>query len=38
MLETIHSNAVYQRLRPGLIYVFKIGTDGQLYPETVLDM
>jgi len=23
MLETIHSNAVYKRLRPGLIYVFK---------------
>ena len=22
----------------GLIYVFKIGADGQVYPETVLDM
>ncbi|MDZ8118613.1 hypothetical protein [Pontiella agarivorans] len=37
-VKAIYGNAVYKRLRPGLIYVFKIGTDGQIYPETVLDM
>ena len=37
-IKAIYGNAVYKRLRPGLIYVFKIGTDGQVYPETVLDM
>lgn len=37
-IKAIYGNAIYKRLRPGLIYVFKIGTDGQVYPETVLDM
>jgi hypothetical protein len=37
-VKAIYGNAVYKRLRPGLIYVFKIGADGQVYPETVLDM
>jgi hypothetical protein len=37
-IKAIYGNAVYKRLRPGLIYVFKIGTDGQVHPETVLDM
>ena len=37
-IKAVYGNAVYKRLRPGLIYVFKIGTDGQVYPETVLDM
>lgn len=37
-IKAIYGNAVYKRLRPGLIYVFKIGTDGQLYPETVPDL
>ncbi|VGO17825.1 hypothetical protein PDESU_06427 [Pontiella desulfatans] len=37
-VKAIYGNAVYKRLRPGLIYVFKIGADGQIYPETVLDM
>lgn len=37
-IKAIYGNAVYKRLRPGLIYVFRIGTDGQVYPETVLDM
>ena len=37
-IKAIYGNAVYKRLRPGLIYVFKIGTDGHVYPETVLDM
>ena len=37
-IKAVYGNAVYKRLRPGLIYIFKIGTDGQVYPETVLDM
>ena len=37
-ITAIYGNAVYKRLRPGLIYVFKIGADGHVYPETVLDM
>ena len=37
-IKAIYGNAVYKRLSPGLIYVFKIGADGQVYPETVLDM
>lgn len=37
-IKAIYGNAVYKRLRPGLIYVFKIGADGQVYPEAVPDM
>ena len=37
-IQAIYGNAVYKRLRPGLIYVFKIGADGHVYPETVLDL
>jgi len=37
-IKAIYGNAVYKRLRPGLIYVFKIGADGHVYPETELDM
>lgn len=37
-IKAVYGNAVYKRLRPGLIYVFKIGNDGQVYPETVLDI
>ncbi|HEY5621864.1 MAG TPA: hypothetical protein VIR77_04610 [Pontiella sp.] len=37
-IKAVYGNAVYKRLQPGLIYVFKIGADGQVYPETVLDM
>jgi len=37
-IKAIYGNAVYTRLQPGLIYVFKIGADGQVYPETVLDI
>ncbi len=37
-VKAVYGNVVYQRLRPGLIYIFKIGNDGQVYPETALDM
>ena len=37
-ITAIYGNAVYSKLRPGLIYVFKISPTGQLYPEVVPDM
>jgi hypothetical protein len=32
-IEAIFGNVVYKRLQPGLIYVFKVGSVGNLYPE-----
>ena len=37
-IQAIFGNAVYSRLRPGLIYVFKIRATGEVYPEAVPDM
>ena len=37
-ITAIYGNAVYTRLKQGLIYVFKISPTGQLYPEIVPDM
>lgn len=37
-IKAIYGNAVYKKLRPGLIYVFKISPSGQLVPETVPDL
>ena len=37
-IEAIYGNAVYSRLQEGLIYVFKIDSTGQFYPEVVPDM
>lgn len=37
-INAIYGNAVYKKLRPGLIYVFKISPTGQLVPETVPDL
>lgn len=37
-IEAIYGNAVYSRLRKGLIYVFKVSPTGQVYPEVVPDM
>ena len=37
-IEAIYGNAVYSRLREGLIYVFKISPAGQVYPEVVPDI
>lgn len=37
-IEAIYGNAVYSRLRMGLIYVFKINPTGQVYPEVVPDI
>ena len=37
-ITAIYGNAVYKKLRPGLIYVFKISPTGHVYPETVPDL
>jgi uncharacterized protein YneF (UPF0154 family) len=37
-IRAIYGNVVYNRLRPGLIYVFKISPAGHVYPETVPDL
>ena len=37
-IKAIYGNVVYRRLRPGLIYVFKISNTGSLYPEVVPDL
>ena len=37
-IEAIYGNVVYSKLRPGLIYVFKINSSGQVYPEVVPDI
>jgi len=37
-IDAIYGNAVYWKLREGLIYVFKINSSGQVYPEIVPDI
>lgn len=37
-IEAIYGNAVYSKLTKGLIYVFKISSTGQVYPEIVPDI
>jgi len=37
-IDAIYGNAVYWKLREGLIYVFKINSTGQVYPEIVPDI
>ncbi len=34
-IQAIYGNVVYKKLRPGLIYIFKIRNTGELYPDTV---
>lgn len=37
-IQAIFGNVVYKRLRPGLIYVFKISAAGSIYPEMVPEL
>ncbi len=37
-IDAIYGNAVYSKLRIGLIYVFKIYSSGQVYPEIIPDI
>ncbi len=34
-VSAVYGNVIYRRMRPGLIYVFKIDNSGRLFPETV---
>ena len=37
-ITAVYGNAVYTRLRPGLVCVFKIHPTGQLFPEVVPEL
>ena len=37
-ITAVHGNVVYQRLRPGLLYIFKITNTGDVTVETVPDL
>ncbi len=37
-VSATYGNAVYTRLQPGLIYIFKLTAGGQVYPEVVPDL
>lgn len=37
-VKAVYGNVVYRRLRPGLIYVFRISNAGTLYPESIPDL
>ena len=37
-IDAIYGSAVYSKLEPGLIYVFKLTTAGNFYPESVPDI
>ena len=37
-IKAIYGSVIYHKLREGLIYIFKIGPQGHLYPEVVPDM
>ena len=37
-VRAVYGNVVYSRLRPGLVYIFKISSAGQVYPEVVPDI
>jgi hypothetical protein len=37
-IKAIYGNVVYSKLKPGLIYIFRIDPTGQVYPEVVPDM
>ena len=37
-IKAIYGNVIYRKLKPGLIYVFKISNTGALFPEVVPDL
>jgi len=37
-VRAIHGSVIYEQLRPGLIYVFKIDNKGNLFPEIIPDL
>jgi hypothetical protein len=37
-IEAVYGNAVYTRLRPGVVYVFQITPAGQVYPQVMPEL
>ena len=37
-VQAVYGNAVYVRMRPGIVYVFRIGADGRIRPEPMPDL
>ena len=37
-IKAVFGNVVYEQLRPGKIYIFKVSASGSLYPEVVPDL
>jgi hypothetical protein len=37
-VSAIYGNAIYKKVRPGLIYRFKIDATGSFYPDTIPDL
>jgi len=37
-IKAVYGNVVYARLTKGVIYIFKISSTGQVYPEVVPEM
>jgi hypothetical protein len=37
-VKAVFGNVVYEQMRPGRIYVFKVSSTGSLYPEVVPDL
>ncbi len=36
-IQAVYGNVVYKQLKPGLIYIFKIDSSGNVFPETIPD-
>lgn len=37
-IQAIFGNVVYKRLKPGLVYIFKINAAGAIYPEMIPEL
>jgi hypothetical protein len=37
-INAVYGNAVYRKLKPGLIYVFKVSATGAMHPEIIPDL
>ena len=37
-IKAVYGNAVYRQLKPGLIYIFKVSSTGEIHPEIVPDL
>ena len=37
-IKAVYGNAVYRKLKPGLIYVFKASAVGEMHPEIIPDL